>query len=120
MTIFKFYSFDNQPIENTAQLFEISEGAQPKPIDPVQRFGSLFTTGRQIELTVPKDIHGKEWDIFRCQVLRHEDGVVLMALENNRSKHTTINLKDVEHEHHPFCLVIIDTVSYTHLTLPTT
>lgn len=108
MTIFKFYSFENQPIENTAQLFEISDGAQPKPIDPVQRFGILFTTGRQIELTVPKDIHGKEWDIFRCQVLRHEDGVVLMALENNRSKHTTINLKDVEHEHHPFCLVIID------------
>ena len=108
MTIFKFYSFDNQPIENTARLFEISDGAQPKPIDPVQRFGSLFTTGRQIELTVPKDIHGKEWDIFRCQVLRHEDGVVLMALENNRSKHTTINLKDVEHEHHPFGLVIID------------
>ena len=57
MTIFKFYSFENQPIENTAQLFEISDGAQPKPIDPVQRFGSLFTTGRQIELTVPKDIH---------------------------------------------------------------
>lgn len=50
----------------------------------------------------------EECDIYRCQVLRHADGVVLMALENNRLRHTTINLKDVEHEHHPFCLVIID------------
>lgn len=108
MTIFKFYSFENSPIENTPQLFDINDGAPSQPADPIQRFGSLFTTGRQIELTVPKDIHGADWDIFRCQVLRHESGVVLMALENNRSKHTTINLKDVEHEHHPFCLVIID------------
>lgn len=108
MTIFKFYSFENSPIENTSQLFDINDGAPSQSTDPIQRFGSLFTTGRQTELTVPKDIQGTDWDIFRCQVLRHEGGVVLMALENNRSKHTIINLKDVEHEHHPFCLVIID------------
>ena len=107
MIIFKFYSFKNQPIENKAQLFENSDGAQPQPSDPVQLFGSLFKTDGQFDLTVFKNPN-EECDIFRCQVLRHEDGVVLMALENNRLKHTIIDLKDVAHEHHPYCLVIID------------
>lgn len=107
MTIFKFYSFKNLPVENTAQLLGFNEDDTAQPSDPDMLFGGLFATGGQFPLTVYKDVH-EECDIYRCQVLRHEDGVVLMALENNRLKHTIINLKDVEHEHHPFCLVIID------------
>lgn len=107
MNIYKFYTFKNNPREDRAQLFDFDADDKLQQADPVQLFGNIFNS-RQIELTVPKDIHGKEWDTFRCQVLRHEEGVILMTLENNRSKHTIVNLKEVEHEHHPFCRVIID------------
>lgn len=107
MTIFKFYSFKNLPVENTAQLLDPNEGDTAQPADPDMLFGGQFATGGQFPLTVFKDVH-EECDIYRCQVFRNDGGVVLMALENNRLRHTIIDLKDVVHEHHPFCLVIID------------
>lgn len=107
MTIFKFYSFKNLPVENTAQLLDPNEGGTAQPADPDMLFSGQFATGGQFPLTVFKDVH-EECDIYRCQVFRNDGGVVLMALENNRLRHTIIDLKDVVHEHHPFCLVIID------------
>ena len=34
--------------------------------------------------------------------------VILMTIENNKWKHTTNKKKDVAHEHHPYCHVVID------------
>ena len=106
MTIFKFYTFKFIPCEDTAPLFAPATPAQHADMPAV--LGSLLHQGSNIELSVPKDIHASEWEKFRCQVLRHEDGVALLALEANRRKHTTIDMKDVVHDHHPFCLIIVD------------
>ena len=65
MNIYKFYTFKNNPREDRAQLFDFDADDKLQQADPVQLFGNIFNS-RQIELTVPKDIHGKEWDTFRC------------------------------------------------------
>ena len=40
-------------------------------------------------------------------LINHED-ILVMTIENNKQKATTIDKQKVQHEHHPFCHVIID------------
>ncbi len=80
---------------------------------PEECLGSFFADKHSLELPVLKS-SGKGdkkvtfWDKHKCEVLRHEGGVILMTVEANKSKHTIVDKKDVEHPHHPYCTVIID------------
>lgn len=40
-------------------------------------------------------------------LINHED-ILVMTIENNKQKATTIDKQKVQHEHHPFCHIIID------------
>lgn len=57
---------------------------------------------------MPKGKDEADCEIYHCRVLRHSADVAVLVLENNGSKHTIIDMKDVKHDHHPFCHVIID------------
>lgn len=123
MPTFNFYALETKASEERKDLFY----AQPDSMDTdatntdkkpayessEECMGSFFVTRHSLELPVLKSSgSGKErkteWDKHKCEVLRHEKGVILMTVEANKSKHTTIDKKDVEHEHHPFSMVIID------------
>jgi hypothetical protein len=75
--------------------------------------GVFFRTGGKLSLNVLRE-KGKgkektiEWEPFENDVLMGADDVILMTIENNKVKHTTNKKKDVAHEHHPYCHVIID------------
>ena len=113
-----FYDYEIEQTENGPNLFENQpdwEDAPKRHYNSVEEcFASFFQSRHMLELPRLKVTgSGKnqksEWEKYRCDVLRHEDGVILMTLENNKSKHTIIEKKDVEHEHHPYCYVIVDT-----------
>lgn len=118
MPIFNFYALENKASEERKDLFsETSDAvnAAPKAVysTPEECLGSFFETRHSQELPILKT-SGKGndkatfWDTHKCDVLRHEDGVILMTVEANKSKHTTIDKKDVEHQHHPYSIVLID------------
>lgn len=109
MAIFKFYTYRYVPNEAQRQLhLAFDEDNKLMHADGVQQFGSLFNDKTHLDLTIAKDKKYTEWEIYKCHVLRHEAGVVLMALEDNRHKHAIIDLKDKKIEHHPYCYVIVD------------
>lgn len=111
MSIFKFYTFKNEKRKDNPQpqLLTSSDEATPaKPTDPRELFGGLFKTNGQLKLWVPKGKDEADCEIYHCRVLRHSADVAVLVLENNGSKHTIIDMKDVKHDHHPFCHVIID------------
>lgn len=109
MPIFKFYKFRTSRHDKSPELFSPNTPVSPsEPIYSTKALNELLRTGGQIDLAVPKDTQNNEFEIFHCQTLRNDGEVALMVLENNKCKHTTINMKDVEHEHHPFCHVILD------------
>ena len=45
---------------------------------------------------------------YNNDVLTNHDEIVVMTVENNKQKATTVDKQKVTHEHHPFCHVIID------------
>ena len=128
MPIFNFYALENKASEERKDLFfqtsdtvsthtEKSDAvnADQKPVyaTPEECLGSFFETGHSLELPILKSSgSGDEkttfWDMHKCEVVRHEDGVILMTVEANKSKHTIIDKKDVEHQHHPYSTVLID------------
>lgn len=109
MAIFKFYTYRYVPNEAQRQLhLAFDEDNKLMHADGVQQFVSLFNDKTHLDLTIAKDKKCTEWEIYKCHVLRHEAGVVLMALEDNRHKHAIIDLKDKKIEHHPYCYVIVD------------
>lgn len=119
MSIFYFYAFDNKASEEAVDLFGKTnettdeDTRKPRVRHSSECLGSFFATNHSLELPVQKITgKGKEkkwvWDKHKCEVLRNEGGVILMTVEANKSKHTTIDKKDVEHQHHPFSTVLID------------
>lgn len=128
MPIFNFYALENKASEEREDLFcsqsdavrtdtEKSDAvnADQKPVyaTPEECLGCFFETGHSLELPILKisgsgDEKTTFWDMHKCEVARHEDGVILMTVEANKSKHTTIDKKDVEHQHHPYSTVLID------------
>ena len=118
MPIFAFYDFKLGQRENEeTELFKDQAEEDCKPAkhydSPEACFGSYFKTGGKLSLNVLRE-KGKgkdktvEWEPFENDVLMVADGVVLMTIENNKVKHTTNQKKDVTHEHHPYCHVVID------------
>lgn len=138
MPIFNFYAFENKASEEKKDLFSAQSDAvrtdaekfdavkteieksdavntdlKPVYATPEECLGNFFETGHSLELPILKtsgsgDEKTTFWDMHKCEVARHEDGVILMTVEANKSKHTTINKKDVEHQHHPYSTVLID------------
>lgn len=45
---------------------------------------------------------------YNNDVLTNHEDILVMTIENNKQKATTIDKQKVQHEHHPFCHVIID------------
>lgn len=114
MAIFAIYRYKISSCEGEANLF--GESDKEKLLhyaSPEACFGSFFTTGGKLPLNVLKEKgtgknKEREWASYQNDVLRVENGVALITVENNKVKHTTNNKKDVPHEHHPFCHVVID------------
>lgn len=117
MPIFAFYDFKVSKQKDEEGLFKEQEEESGKQLaqydSPEACFGSFFKTGGKLSLNVLKE-KGKgkdkirEWEPYENDVLMVADGVILMTIENNKWKHTTNKKKDVAHEHHPFCHIVID------------
>ena len=76
---------------------------------------SAFAPESKLDLKVVQQKKDGSYDdekvapkIYNNDVLANHDGILVMTLENNKQKATTIDKQKVEHEHHPFCHVIID------------
>ena len=117
MPILNFYKAEASRTAEGPHLFENLPDWDDKPKRPYDTvedlISSFFQTGHSFELPVLKTTgSGKnevqEWEKYRCDVLRNEDGIILCTVENNKVKHTTVGKKDLEHEHHPFCYAILD------------
>ena len=118
MPIFAFYEYKiSQRNDEETDLFKdhvAEDGVQLKHYDsPEECFGSFFRTNGKLPLNVLKE-KGKgnektvEWEPYENDVLMVADDVILMTIENNKLKYTTNKKKDVPHEHHPYCHVVID------------
>lgn len=118
MPIFNFYSYEIKQAEDSSDLFAGDNGTEegktaPRYDSPEECFGSFFVTNQSIELPVLKSSgrgreKTREWDKHKCDVMQHVDGVILMTIENNKVKHTTVDKKDKKNPHHPFSMVMID------------
>lgn len=114
MAIFAIYKYKISSCEGEQDLFGQQEkGSTSKYNSPEECFGSFFSTGGKLPLNVLKEKgSGKEktteWESYENDVLMVADGVALMTVENNKVKFTTNKKKDVKHDHHPFCHVVID------------
>lgn len=45
---------------------------------------------------------------YNNDILTNHENIIVLTIENNKQKVTTIDKQKVQHEHHPFCHVIID------------
>lgn len=118
MAIFAIYKYRiDKKNEEQKELFGDPEEESSKELKhyktPEECFASFFKTGGKLALNVLKEKgRGKdktiEWESFENDVLMVADDVILMTIENNKVKHTTNKKKDVAHDHHPYCHVVID------------
>lgn len=106
MTQFTFYTLDLGPVPgDRQQLLPLDETGAPLESDPID----WLLAGRgSLMLVTPRGWSGGDPDEFRCQVIRYADGVALLTLEDNKTRHTTVDLRDQAHEHHPFCHIVLD------------
>lgn len=117
MPIFAFYDFKISQSNDETDLFNNLEEENCKQLkqydSPEACFESFFRTNGKLSLNVLKS-KGKgrdktfEWESYENDVLMVANDVILMTIENNKWKHTTNKKKDVAHEHHPYCHVVID------------
>lgn len=117
MPIFAFYDFKISQSNDGTDLFKNLEEEDCKQLkqydSPEACFESFFRPNGKLSLSVLKS-RGKgrdktfEWETYENDVLMVADDVILMTIENNKWKHTTNKKKDVAHEHHPYCHVVID------------
>lgn len=119
MPIFNFYKFENKQADDKSSLFAVQEAEEAeesirKYKTPEECFGRYFATKHTLKLNVLKSRgSGKDketyYDIYRCDVVVPEtEGIILLELENNKSKSTIENKQKVKHPDHPYCRVIID------------
>ena len=115
MPLFAIYKYKISQRNDEGELFKQHEAEdyKIKYKTPEECFGSFFHTGGCLSLNFQKE-KGKgkdktiENELYGNDVLMVVDDVILITIENNKVKHTTNKKKDVPHEHHPYCHVVID------------
>ncbi len=77
---------------------------------PMNRiFEHFFPTDKKEVLVVPKRKKDfQELKEYSYEVLKNQDGILIMTIENNKNINTTVNKKPKPNDHHPFAHVIID------------
>ena len=116
MPIFAIYKYRLSRVNDRGDLFAAETAAEnaklPVYDSPEDCFGSFFSTGvvmMPVVKTTGKGANASSRiETFRGDVAAVRDGVILMTIENNKEKHTIVDKKEVEHEHHPFSHIIID------------
>lgn len=113
MAIFNFYAYKIGQAEGEHDFFQESDESIKKYASAEECFGSFFNSKHSFQLPILKSKRrGKEktqeFEKYNCEVARHENGIILMTIENNKFKHTIIDKKDHKNPHHPFCNIIID------------
>lgn len=75
-------------------------------------FEKEFHEGAKIKLEVAKpkvDLSANiTYETYNADVLANRNGVVVLTLENNKQKNTIIDKRNISHDHHPYCQIIID------------
>lgn len=112
MPIFSIYQYELKEGEAGPSLFpELGEEADAEKRSAYatreEYFASFFTPKRILPLHARKKAK-KETEEYRAEILAHFDGIILLTIENNKSKQTIENKKEVKHPHHPFCHIAID------------
>ena len=112
MPIFAIYQYELKEGKSGRSLFpELAEDpdAERRATYATREdyFGSFFSINKHLFLHARKKAR-KETEKYKCDILMHIDGVSLLTIENNKSKHTIENKKDVEHPHHPYCHIVVD------------
>lgn len=115
MAIFTFYRCKlTKRVQEMGLLFPEMEENGTIPIDQI--FEHFFPTNKKEKLVVPKikkDVHDKEEYCY--EVLKNEDGILLMTIENNKIKKTIVEKTEIPNPHHPFSHVVIDLRSNPYL-----
>ncbi len=99
-TVFSIYSFTIRQSEGEQEIF--SQQNEYKTYEEL--LASFFNAGSTVQ-HVGRTAGSKP---YKADVLHKAEGVILFTLENNAHKTTMVNKKPVQHDHHPFCPVIID------------
>ena len=122
--IFQFFElhFEEHPSDNLLPDIIVFEETPHKKqhLTLSEALDEVFQTNGSCVLPVAREkkkgrIHSLESEEFHVDVLRRENRVTLLQLENNKHKKTINNHKENMHEHHPFCNVLIDCRGHTRL-----
>lgn len=111
MKTFVFYEFKVVPDNQEPSLFQEEEDKiRSQFATPLDCFVKVLMSGPELHLPTCQPNHKQipQNEYYRCDQLQHKDGVVLMTMENNKFKTTTVNKKDQKNPHHPFCQLLID------------
>lgn len=79
--------------------------------NPENIFDVVFNKDLPLDLLVVKrTTNGKDVEVeqYKGEVLANRDGIIILTIENNKEKHTTIDKHDVTHPHNPYSYVVID------------
>lgn len=113
--IFQFFELHVERCETHRQtaMFAAEEPPSAKPrLTLPEAMNEVFQTNGSYALPVVREKKGRalslECEKYHVDVLRRENLVTLLQLENNKHKKTINNHKETTHEHHPFCHVLLD------------
>lgn len=104
--IFEIYKFSIKKKENAPRNLSI----ESKYKNYEELLASFFNTGDIVPHKVPvnKGKNTAGYEHFKGEVVLKSDGIVLYTIENNKNKQTVVDRQLHDHEHHPYCPVIID------------
>ena len=97
MKTFVFYEFKVVPDNQEPSLFQEEEDQiRSQFATPLDCFVKVLMSGPELHLPTCQPNHKQipQNEYYRCDQLQHKDGVVLMTMENNKFKTTTVNKKD--------------------------
>lgn len=113
--IFQFFELHVERCERHQQTdMFAAEGAPCKKqhLTLSEALDEVFQTNGSYALPVVREKKARtpslECEKYHVDVLRRENMVTLLQLENNKHKKTINNHKETTHEHHPFCHVLLD------------
>ena len=121
--IFQFFELHFEEYQNDnlqADIIVFEETPYKKQhLTLSEALDEVFQTNGSCALPVVREKKGHtpslESEEYHVDVLRRENRVTLLQLENNKHKKTINNHKETKHEHHPFCNVLIDCRGHTRL-----